>query len=75
MEYLKEKGKVSIDTKFIDLLKYAELDEVQESKVIEMREQYTYGTEISVEDETKIKELIQTCKDVIDATKEIIFNK
>ena len=46
---------------------------MQENKVIEMREDYTYGVEISVEDETKIKDLIKICKEAIDVTKGIVF--
>lgn len=46
---------------------------MQKNKVIEMREDYTYGIEISVEDETKIKDLIKICKEMIDITKEVIF--
>ncbi len=75
MEWLKEEGKISIDERFIEMLKYADVEELQESKIIEMREQYTYGTETSIEDETKINELIQTCKEVIDAAKKIVFDK
>jgi len=73
MELLKENGKISIDTKFIDMLKHTDIEEVQESKIIDMREEYTYGTETSIEDEEKIRELTQTCKEVIDAAKIIVF--
>ena len=38
-----------------------------------MREEYTYGTQISIEDETKIKDLIKTSKEIIDITKKIVF--
>lgn len=55
------------------MLKYADIEEVQEDKVIEMREEYTYGAEISVEDETKIEDLIKTCKEMVDVTKEIVL--
>ena len=75
IEWLREEEKINIDKKFIEMLKYAEIEELQESKIIEMREQYTYGTETSIDDETKIKELLQTCKEVIDATKGIVFDK
>lgn len=75
MELLKEEGKISIDQKFIEMLKEADIEEIQESKVIEMREDYTYGIEISVEDETKINDLIRIGKEMIDKTKDIIFKK
>ena len=47
-------------------------DEVKES-VIEMREDYTYGIQISVKDEAKITELKKICKELIDITKEIVY--
>ena len=75
MELLKEEGKINIDTKFIEMLKEADIEEIQENKVIEMREDYTYGIEISVEDETKINDLIKISKEMIDKTKDIVFNR
>ncbi len=41
MELLKEEGKIIIDAKFIDMLKSADIKEIQENKIIEMREDYT----------------------------------
>lgn len=73
MELLKEENKINIDAKFIDMLKSADIEEMQENKVIEMREDYTYGVEISVEDETKIKDLVKACKELVDIAKDIVF--
>ena len=56
------------------MLKYHNINEIQESKIIEEREHYTYGTEVSVKDKTKINDLMGNCKEIIDITKEIIFN-
>lgn len=67
MRYLKEEGKINLDEKFIELLEY------EEDSVIEMREDYTYGVQISVKDEARINELTKICKDMIDITKTIIF--
>jgi len=47
--------------------------EAGENNVIDMREDYTYGANISVKDETKLNDLKNTCKDLIDLTKEIIY--
>ncbi len=74
IEWLKEESKIGIDEKFIDMLKHADIEEIQENRVIEMREEYTYGADISVEDETKIGDLIKTCKEAIDFTKIIVFS-
>jgi len=71
MEYLKETNQINIDTKFIDLLKEEDLK--TEDKVIDMREDYTYGVEISVEDETKIIDLTKNCAEMIDVAKEIVY--
>ncbi len=73
MEYLKEEKKIKLDQKFIDLLKYEEMEERAENKIIGLREYYTYGIQISVEDETKLNELQKVCKELIDIAKEIIF--
>lgn len=72
MEFLSEKGKINLDEKFIDLLKYEET-EIEDNNVIDLREDYTYGVETSVKDETKLNDLIKNCKEIIDITKEIIF--
>ena|SRR3989338_558731 len=73
IEWLKEEGKIDINQKLIDTLKEADIEELQESKVIEMREDYTYGVEISVEDETKIKDLKESSKEALEYAKKIVF--
>lgn len=73
IEWLTEQGKIDIDTKFIGMLSHADIEEIQESKIIDIREEYTYGTEISIKDETKIKELVKNCKEIIDITKMIVY--
>lgn len=49
------------------------MEERAENKIIDLREDYTYGIQISVKDETKINELQKVCKELIDATKGIVF--
>ena len=71
MEYLKEKGKIDIDTKFIELFKYEE-ESAQEGSAIDIREDTTYGIKIAA-NEKKIDELIVMCKRLIDQTKEIVY--
>ncbi|MBI2112707.1 hypothetical protein HYT52_04190 [Candidatus Woesearchaeota archaeon] len=73
MRFLKETGKISFDEKFIEALEYEELEESKENSVIELREDYTYGVQITVKDEAKINELKKICKELIDITKEIIY--
>ena len=69
IEFLKEEKMINLDNKFIDLLK----DE-SEKNFLDLRESYTYGIEVSVKDQTKIADLIKSCKEIIDLTKEIIFH-
>ncbi len=73
IECLKEEGKIIIDSKFIEILKHQDIEEIQENKIIDMREDYTYGVEVSVGNEKEINDLIKICKEMIDVSKEIIF--
>ena len=73
LRHLKETGKIDLDEKFIEALEYEEMEEAKENSVIELREDYTYGVQITVKDEAKINQLKHICKELIDITKEIIF--
>jgi uncharacterized protein (UPF0332 family) len=73
MKYLKEQNKINLDEKFIELLEYEEIEDVGEDSVIDLREDYTYGVQVSVKNEAKLNELKKTCQDMVDITKEIIF--
>ena len=73
MRFLKEDKKIQLDEKFIELLEYEGIEDIKDNSVIDLREDYTYGVKISVKDEAKINELEETCKELIDITKEIIF--
>ena len=48
MRFLKETGKINLDEKFIEHLEYEEVGESTEHSIIEQREDYTYGVQISV---------------------------
>jgi uncharacterized protein (UPF0332 family) len=73
IEYLKEEGKIEIDDKYINMLKYAEVEEEKADSIIEMREELTYGIKIS-QDKKKIKDLVEECKNLIDVVKGIIYD-
>ena len=73
MRFLKETNKIQLDEKFIELLEYEEMEDIKEHSIIDMREDYTYGVQISVKDEANINELKKICKELIDITKEIIY--
>ncbi|MFH1591838.1 MAG: HEPN domain-containing protein [Candidatus Woesearchaeota archaeon] len=70
IEYLIEKRKIGLDDRFLKYFKYED-DEVKES-VIEMREDYTYGTDTKA-DKSKIDFFIKECRELIDATREIVY--
>jgi len=73
MRFLKEENLINLDEKFIELLEYEEINNIEEHSIIDLREDYTYGVRISVKDETKLDELRKTCKELIDITKEIVY--
>ncbi len=73
IEWLNKEGKINIDKKFIEILKHEESKEIDSARIIDMREDYTYGIEVSFNDKNKLNELIKTCKEMIDITKEIVL--
>jgi uncharacterized protein (UPF0332 family) len=75
IRYLKEEKKINLDDKFIKLLEYEEIGDAHKNSVIDLREDYTYGAQISVKDEANIDELKKICKELIDIAKQIIYNK
>lgn len=73
IEYLKEEGKIELDEKFIEMMKYQ--DEQKNKKygsIIEMREDYTYSSKISVE-KNKIEDLVLICQELLEKTKQIVY--
>ena len=71
IEHLREDETIDLDDKFIKMLK-PDSEEGKELKVIEMREEYTYGFELAAQ-EADIKKLTQLCKELIDETKSMIY--
>ncbi len=67
IEYLEETGKIDIG--YVTLLKH----DINGS-LIDMREDYTYGINISIGGEDKLERLVEICKDVIEKTKGIIYD-
>jgi hypothetical protein len=73
MEYLKEEGKIGLDDKFIEMMKYEEEQKEKKSpSIIDIREDYTYSTKTSMEKE-KIEDLIGLCNELLSTTKEIVY--
>jgi|SRR3989338_323293 len=75
IEYLKEQNQIDLNQKFIEMMKYQDEQKEQEyPSIIDMREDYTYSSKISVEKE-KINELITACQELMEKTKEIVYSK
>lgn len=77
IKYLKEQGKVHIDDRFIEALQNnAEAEEQHvhsASDLRELRENFQYG--VSMEYKIGIEQLQKTCAEMINATKEEVYEK
>jgi uncharacterized protein (UPF0332 family) len=73
VENLKEEGKIEINEEIIEALKISEHEEVNERNVIEMRENFQYGTQTSIEN-SKLNILKELCRKAIEETKESIYS-
>jgi len=67
MYYLKEQGKINLDERFLKYFEY------EAGSIIELREDYTYGTDIEA-DKSKINFFVKECKELIDFTKEVVYS-
>ena len=72
IEYLIEEKKITLDNRFVNYFKYE--DKEIKNSIIEIREQYTYGSEVKVE-KSKIEFFVKECKEIIDATKTILYSQ
>jgi hypothetical protein len=70
MSHLDNKIKWCLDQDIVDVLDYEEVD--LESNVINMRENFQYGTETSVQDR-KLEKLKEVCRRAIYQTKKEIY--
>lgn len=67
-----EDKKINFDKELINKIASLEINQEEESSV-EIREQYQYGTSLSIKDDVYNK-LFELAKEVISKTKEIIFS-
>ncbi|MEK6811708.1 MAG: hypothetical protein AABX96_04320, partial [Nanoarchaeota archaeon] len=72
IQYLQEQGKISIKDEIIEFMKYEENQKNYENSVIELRENYTYGVDLTVKDE-ELNKIEKLCLEFIETTKEIVF--
>jgi len=66
-----EEDRINFDKKLLDKISSLDVDESGEKTTIEIREQYQYGTSLSLKDNL-YKELFELAKEIISKTKEII---
>ena len=66
-----EVGKIELKKELLDKIANLDVESAKEDTSIEIREQYQYGTEISIKDNL-YKELFELAQRVISRTKEII---
>lgn len=72
IETLIEEEKIKLNSKFIDRLKITKVKEIDHS-VIKMREDFQYGVELNFNRQEEFIELIQECKELMESTKNIIY--
>lgn len=58
---LKEEKRTNIDEEIIEAMQKSEIEEAHENSIIEMREDYQYGTSLSIEDD-RIRRLTDLCR-------------
>lgn len=72
IEMLKEERKIDIDEKFIDALKISKVEELHESNIIKVREDFQYGVELEFREREEFNDMIELCKEIIDKTNKLI---
>ncbi len=67
-----EDKKIELERELIYKIADLDVDKSDDKTSIEIREQYQYGTSLSIKDENIYKELVELSKEVLSKTKEII---
>ena len=70
IEMLKENKEIDIDDRLIDSLKINKAEEMHESSIIRIRENFQYGVELEFKEE--FDNLVNLCKEAINKTREIV---
>ncbi len=72
IKQLKFEGKIKIDDMIINSFNTEEIDQQHENNILQIRENFQYGTDTSVNDE-KLKKLKDLCLRAIEETKTEIY--
>ena len=73
VKYLIEEGKIKIDDEIIYEFENTDHKDRHQSNTIELRENFQYGTETSIED-GRLTEFKEICKKAIDQAKNIVYS-
>ena len=73
IESLQEEEKISLDKNVIEFMKYEEEENTHEDSLIELREEYTYGVNLKVENKKHLDKIEKMCVELINKTREIIY--
>lgn len=72
IQYMQEQGKISIKDEIIEFMRYEEDQKNYENSVIELRENYTYGVDLTVKNE-ELDKIEKLCLEFIETTKNIVY--
>ena len=72
IEMLKEEGKINIDDRFINSLKITKIEDMHESSIIKVREDFQYGVELEFKEREQFNIMTGMCKEIIQKTNDII---
>jgi len=74
IDMLKEQGKINLHERFIDALKITKVEEMHESNIIKLREDFQYSTDLDFKEKEEFKRLIELCKEAMNKTRDIIYH-
>src|SRR3989344_5452200 len=72
IEMLKENKEIDIDDRLMDSLKINKAEEMHESSIIRIRENFQYGVELEFKEKEEFDNLVNLCKEAINKTREIV---
>lgn len=72
IEFLREEKMINLEQKFIDMFLITKAKEINLS-MIEIREDFQYGVEQSFNNNTLFTSLLETCKEVLEKTRIIVY--
>lgn len=75
IELLQENSEILINPDIIEFMKYEEEENNREYSIIELREDYTYGTDLTVKNEKHLDRIEKLCIEFIDVSKDIIHEE